>query len=330
MSWSDEAHRLSLLELVQRGALSRRRSREALIEQLLDCGWVRQGPRADEVLLSERRRGDVCALLDRIFPGWQATAEALSAADLPPTAAGLKALHRSRRAAAVLPERLNRRVAMSLLAEHSKVDPAGLAGSQQLTLTRDSAVRLRPNDGLLITRAGRSLDARALAQVQGELLLTERALSSGTALSGRLPRGILSVENLGAYIELPAPDWLLVLYVPGWDTPAARLLLSQLPDVPAAHFGDLDPQGLAIVEHLRRERPTLRWFIPSFWADELGDAAPLTADWTGVSDRRELPALVRTLAERGLWLEQERIVLHPELPAELEQLFQPSPAEQRP
>ncbi len=319
---------MALLELVQRGALARRRSREALVEQLLDCGWVRQGPRADEILLSERHRGDVCALLDRIFPSWRATAEALDAAGLPPTAAGLKALRRSRRAAAaILPERLNRRVAVSLLAEHSKVDPAGLPRSHNLTLTRDSAVRLRPSAGLRITRGKRALDARDLAQIQGELLLTERALSSGTALGGRLPRGILSVENLGAYIELPAPDWLLVLYAPGWDTRATRLLLAQLPDIPAAHFGDLDPQGLAIVEHLRRERPSLRWFIPSFWADVLDETPALTADWTGVSDRRGLPELVRTLAERGIWLEQEPIVLHPELPAELERIFPPSPAE---
>jgi hypothetical protein len=98
-------------------------------------------------------------------------------------------------------------------------------------------------------------------------------------------------------------------HVPGWDTATTFRLLDHLgPEVPIIHFGDLDPEGVAIYLHLRERRPDLRWFIPSFW-EELVAARGLPIAWPANLDLREAPELVRKLADRSLWLEQEPLVL---------------------
>ena len=69
--------------------------------------------------------------------------------------------------------------------------------------------------------------------------------------------------------------------------------------------------------HLRRRSPNLRWFLPEFWF-ELADACGLRAMWPQDLDLDFAPAQVRALAARGLWLEQERIVLDPRMADALE------------
>ena len=84
---------------------------------------------------------------------------------------------------------------------------------------------------------------------------------------------MLTVENLGAYLDSPVPEDVLVVHVPGWNTRTTKDLLEGMGDVPLIHFGDLDPNGIAIVSHLRRWRPEVRWFVPGFWeeySDEKG------------------------------------------------------------
>ncbi len=87
-----------------------------------------------------------------------------------------------------------------------------------------------------------------IIDIAGEMVLTERALHDGTRLTARLPSVALLVENLGPYIDVRVPeDWI----VPGWNTATARLVLDQLEDIPLLHFGDLDPQGAGIANHLK-------------------------------------------------------------------------------
>jgi hypothetical protein len=113
-------------------------------------------------------------------------------------------------------------------------------------------------------------------------------------------------------------------HVPGWDTATVAYLLERVAHVPVVHFGDLDPNGVRIFVHLRERRPDLRWFIPPFW-EHFVDSHGLRAPWPSDLDLGAAPVLVRELAARGLWLEQERIVLDPRITEALEQLGQEDP-----
>jgi hypothetical protein len=84
-------------------------------------------------------------------------------------------------------------------------------------------------------------------------------------------------------------------------------MLDRIEGVPVVHFGDLDPNGVRIMLHLRRHAPNLKWFLPEFWF-ELADVCGLPTTWPQDLDLNFAPAAVRALAARGVWLEQERIV----------------------
>lgn len=115
-------------------------------------------------------------------------------------------------------------------------------------------------------------------------------------------------ENLGAWRDLPALQGWLLAHVPGWDTATVAHLFDRIAQVPVLHFGDLDPNGVRIFLHLRERRPDLRWFVPPFWA-EFVESHGQRAPWPDDLELGEAPPLVRELASRGLWLEQERIVV---------------------
>ena len=186
--------------------------------------------------------------------------------------------------------------------------------------SHDGIVRMRPNNGLLVQRGESSIDAERLADLTGEVVVTERAFIDGTTLAGILPRAVLLVENLGPYLDLAAPSGWLVVHVPGWNTATVRVLLDRLGDVPLVHFGDLDPNGVRIAAHLRTARPGLRWAVPDFWREHVPGRTQRLA-WPEDLVWINAPDLVRELAQAGLWLEQETIALDPRLRNALEQVL---------
>ena len=220
-----------------------------------------------------------------------------------------------------LPAQINRRTAAALAAAHSKagLSPAAHEALGDTTTTHDGSVRMRPPSGLLARTVHGDLDLEAIARVLGEVAIPERALRDGLTLAGPI-RAVLLVENLGAWRDLPALDGWLSVHVPGWDTPTVRLLLEGLPGVPVVHFGDLDPNGVRILQHLRRMQPDIRWFVPAFW-DESVDLRGQPGSWPQELDLRDAPAFVQKLAARHLWLEQEAIVLDARLPPALDAML---------
>ncbi len=112
----------------------------------------------------------------------------------------------------------------------------------------------------------------------------------------------------------------MVAHVPGWNTATIRMLFAALPAVPVVHFGDLDPNGVRIVAHLQALRPDLIWAVPDFWEEQISLRGQ-KRDWPHDLDLDGVPALVRRLAEEGIWLEQEPLALDPRVPGYLAHLI---------
>lgn len=320
MNWRSEAARLALLELLVRGSLKRRRAQAHAWDALDELPWTRRTGRRDEVGLVEERRHELVALIGRVWPEWGEVLAVLTARGLAPTPEGWRELEDAQRAEGLpqLPDQLNRRTAAALVAPHSKatLSERRLAGLGNAEATHDGSVRLRPPQGLVAITPKGTVDLAAVAAVLGEVSIPERALRGGLALDGPI-RAALLVENLGAFCDLRAVDGWLLVHVPGWDTATVARLLERLVHVPLIHFGDLDPNGVRILRHLRARRPDLRWFVPEFWT-ELIDEKGLPGVWPEELDLHGTPVLVQELARRALWLEQEPVAVDPRTSAALE------------
>ncbi|HTQ76371.1 MAG TPA: Wadjet anti-phage system protein JetD domain-containing protein [Burkholderiales bacterium] len=319
MSWRSRAAGLALLELLVRGTLKRRSAQAAAWEALDELPWTRRTGRRDEIGLVEDRRHELVALLGRVWPEWGGVLAALTARGLAPTPDGWNELEDAQRAEGLpqLPNQLNRRTAAALVAPHSKatLTTRRLAAIGDALTTHDGSVRLRPPLGLVAVTPRGNVDLAAVAAVLGEVSIPDRAFAGGLALEGPV-RAALLVENRGAFCDLPVIDGWLLVHVPGWDTATVAQLLGRLQEIPVVHFGDLDPNGVRIFQHLRAMRPELRWFVPEFWG-ELVENKGLAGEWPEDLDLAEAPELVRALARRALWLEQEPVAVDARTPAAL-------------
>lgn len=323
--WDIEANRLALLELWAAGSLRRRRAQAKAWDELDILPWTRRTTRRDELALVEDYRKSLEQMLDRVFPRWREDVTELQQLELDVDQRGYKELLDRRRLnslPAALGERLNRRTALATISAHSKASPGEVhqEALENMDVTHDGLVRIRPNPGLVVKREEDRWDAQQLARGLGELILTERAFRDGTTFAGQSPVALLTVENLGAYIDLEPPPGWMVVHIPGWNTAMLHLLVERLPRTPLVHFGDLDPEGVRIVEHLRRDYPDLRWAVPPFWAEHI-ELRAQPCDWPLDLKLHEAPQFVQQLAADGIWLEQEAIAIDPRQRAYLEELL---------
>ena len=128
------------------------------------------------------------------------------------------------------------------------------------------------------------------------------------------------MENLGAWRDIcTLPNWITT-QLPGWDTTATSLLLDCLIHTPIAHFGDLDPNGVRIMLHLRSRVRHLKWFVPEFWSEYISTHG-LPTDWPDELDLSSSPRIVQQISRSGIWLEQERIILDPRMFAALQAIL---------
>ncbi|MCL2639210.1 MAG: hypothetical protein FWD53_00040, partial [Phycisphaerales bacterium] len=220
--WDKSEHRLALMELVVSGRLRCRKVQQEVWQSLEKLSWTQRTGRRDELAVVESYRHELERLLTQVWPEWRAVSVELTGAGLPVSLTGWLKLQdiEKARAAKNLPARLNRRTATALVGPHSKASLStprreALAG---MDITHDGTLRLRTPEGLQLRSGEQELDCTVVAGVLGEVVLTERALTDGTVLTGRLPQAILFVENLGAYLDTPAPAGWLLAHVPGWDT----------------------------------------------------------------------------------------------------------------
>lgn len=311
-----ESEGLLLLELLEAGEIRgpRRRSQAKVWDELVELGWADVPRRRRGLRLREEARPKVERALDHCLPRWRERSERLASTEQAPTPRSWARLLEEEHQAAVdlsdLPSGLNRHTAAALVRRHSKLDvsePSKL-GLPGVTLTSDACLRLRPALGTRLVMNGEHLELDPLVRLAGEVVLPERALLSGARLVGPCS-GVVTIENLGAFVDLRAPPELTLVHTPGWDTAMARVALDWWPNAPAWHFGDLDPNGVRILAHLRQARPDLGWLVPDFW-QEATERARETS-WEAVELPSDSPRWVRELVAAGRWLEQEVVVCDP-------------------
>nr|WP_321460889.1 hypothetical protein [uncultured Vibrio sp.] len=178
--------------------------------------------------------------------------------------------------------------------------------------TGDDVMRIRSrNTGLTIAYKNgwlQSVDDETTQRT--ECTIPERQWLTKERLIFKNIHLMMTVENLGAFVDLPLVDGLILLYVPGLNLAHSALLQALPKQVPWVAFPDFDPNGLSIVRSMAQkiERPGRIW-LPGYWRDQ---AAQRGREMVGASKRswRDAPALdLPGLRDLERWLEQETLVL---------------------
>ena len=231
-----------------------------------------------------------------------------------------------------LPAQVNQHVLQALLKKDAKKS-LDEADRQRLVetgiqITKDDILRLRSAHGFsLYLDQGRLLDLTSLMGITAECVLPERLLSQVTKL---LPSEVafthvISIENIGAFIEIELKPHCLFLYTPGHHTRLAQQFIRMLPaSVTWVHFGDLDQAGINIGLRMaaslhRPYKPLLprnlqeiatRYGKPVIrGAKEQDGNMRGKLPWQLDKLNPELAARLAPLIEQELWLEQEVIVM---------------------
>lgn len=315
IDWSRPELHWVLLRILETGEVQRSQGNADLVDWLQELGWLRQGSRRQRFVLNPARRTAMEERLDRVWPAWRETLIDLDRAGLPHDETGARTLHRRSLPLAPLPPRLHQKTWMARFGAHSKASSPDLPAPDNLTLTQDDILRIRPNRGLLLAMGGQgTLDCDSWASRFGELVIPQRAMDNNLAVHGQTPRWVMTVENLGAYIDLPAPENALIVHQPGWNSRLALRFIATLPrSLPWWHFGDLDPEGLDIYAALSDGSRRPRLFLPPWWRDYLDShGLPLAEGWPDPRSAVE-EALITELRTKRRWLEQEAILLDPRL-----------------
>ena len=313
--WERVEDKLALLELLTQPALKRRAAQRDAFELLSELDWTRATGRRDELGLVPQHRASVLELMARVWPDWPDAHLALLEAGEPPTPAGWGRLMDQRRvdALSALPSRLNRRTAAAASAPSAKaaLTSARVSALGEREVVDDGLIRVRAPAGLFVQRQGQRIALDEVQAVFDEVGISDRALRDGLTIEGPI-HALMTVENLGAWRDMPQPPGWMLAHVPGWNTTTIRQLSTLIAGVPTLHFGDLDPNGLRIYQHLSEHIPGMVWFVPDFW-EELVTLHAHEVVWPTNLDLSDAPPLVRALARRNKWLEQERLVLDPRL-----------------
>lgn len=286
----DAAEIACLARLLETGTIRSGRKNEALIQRFETARWVMLGSRKEEWELRSGKAPDLENRLSILLPTWRADFELLrsigrdnfDASDI----AALPMLRRNKNSSGRMVNRRNWNAAVGQGPKHKAKIPS------QSLLTKDWVLRFRPNKGLEGVNDKGRINLSEMASEWTECVIPERAWVDFKEFSGVLPRVVITCENLGAYIDLPASESTLVIYSPGADTEAAVALLKMFPTAMWMHFGDLDPEGIDIAKRIAGEiGRDMKLLIPFFAEEYLDAAKPVETAWGEIPDIPLLMAL---------------------------------------
>ncbi len=175
--------------------------------------------------------------------------------------------------------------------------------------------RFRPNRGLEIEIDGHTMAISEMAQSLNEFSLSERGLRKVSKFKGILLSTIITVENLGSYIDLTLPSDMLAIFSPGTDIRSAVQLLKFFPVTKWIHFEDIDPEGIKIAYMIAKavsRQPHI--YIPSFAGDYLNRSQKKKVVWR---ETYGLPIL-SILQEKKVGIFQEIFMLDSRLCSDIE------------
>lgn len=221
-----------------------------------------------------------------------------------------------------LPDRVNEQVIAALLqgdrASELTASTQVLLEDTQTTASHDEILRLRAeNPFSLYLTDGSLLDLSGLLKLSNEVALSERMLNG---VSKVLPskqdfQYVITVQQLGAFIEMPMKPDCLYLFCPEQHEQLAQAFLKLLPaSIKWYHFADLTQDSINLAKHMAKEtgRPC-KPLIPKHFKHAIEFyAKPVKASnktpWHVPSLTPELAARLGPLIENDLWLEQEVLV----------------------
>jgi hypothetical protein len=302
-----------LLRLLERGSVRESTRAEKVIERLERARWIERSSRAGEWVIAAGAALGVEARLQDLLPTWRADVDLLRRHQLDATdPAALRTLP-ALRALPTAAGFVHRKVWNAVSSAGSKV-PSRIV--TEATLTDDWAQRGRVNCPTVLNTPVGDVDLLQQTRLLGEFSIPERCWREASGFSGELPRLVLTVENLGALVDLSLPTRSMVLFSQGAAVHGSAAILRALPEAQRYHFGDLDNAGIESgfkLAELALRHP--HFYIPSFAAEYLARATPTRQPW-----RRPPPAhpITDELVRRDAWLEQEVFLLDERLHAELE------------
>lgn len=321
IDWKNSHHRAALLQLAAEGRMQQRSGWDGLLAFLQDESWVRQTRRSKELLLTEFGRREVLQILAARCPDWQKLVQELILLDGEISARSLGLLEkrtvRELRIRADLPSRLNRKTFNAAVTGWSKSNVSYTAQTTfpGVELSGDHGILIRSNRGFRLQRGSAIHDCDAQMQMMGVVYVSERFLRDAWESVGATPTGLLTVENPASFHDLKLPDGMMAVLVEGWNTPVALRFLLGLPKcIHLIHFGDFDPAGWHIRNHLQNHLARqIRWLLPDFAVDYVAThCLPFKNNdrtWQTLPPSVFDCTLLQRLSKEGKWLEQEAITL---------------------
>jgi len=161
-------------------------------------------------------------------------------------------------------------------------------------VTHDWIIRFRANRGLTGCWNDGDVNLWEMSSLWTECIVPQRRWLSFQCFMGKLPKKVITCENLGSYIDLDVSDDTLILFAPGNNIDPAVTLLKTLPlNVMWIHFGDLDPEGIEIAKKIAFESGRAeRTYIPSFALEYVERAQKKDVEWKA-TEHPVLDALAR-------------------------------------
>ena len=190
----------------------------------------------------------------------------------------------------------------------SLLDGIGSEKEQKETLFAEYGIRRNPTC-LFFKGNGsiRFLDGRELPLWSDRPLGLPSNLLSEIASVSIKDKCAMTVENLTAYHRMCRQD-VFYLFLAGYHNSDKQRFLKKMaednPSLPWYHFGDIDPDGFLILEHLRRE--TGIDFQP--WHMDEGTFLRWRTDWKALNKGDE--ARIRGLLEKNLYTTVLSRMLH--------------------
>ncbi|RJG48115.1 hypothetical protein [Motilimonas pumila] len=221
-----------------------------------------------------------------------------------------------------LPAIVNQQVIASLLQRDrlSSLSQAtqALLADTQLTASTDDILRIRAETAFsLYLTDGSLLDLSAMLKLSNEVALSQRMLMG---ISKVLPANtdfqyVITVQQLGAFIEMPMKPQCIYLYCPDEQSALAHDFLKLLPaSIKWYHFADLAQDSINQAKQLAVDtgRPC-KPLIPRHFKQAIRFYAKPVADsgksaWQLSTLSPELAARLAPLIENELWLEQEVLI----------------------